>query len=150
MAIVDYTYYSETYFGEPVATADFPRYEARAEAVIDSVCRGQYSAFITQLTEKGYTAAAQKITSAYMNAICAQIEYYVANGILSVTAGQTDESFTVGKVSVSTSGAGAGFETRGTAMLSPSATLYLEQTGLLGRCISAPVEPFAPFPLGVV
>ena len=146
MAIVEETYYINTYIGEPVATADFPRYEAMAERAINTICRNGYNSLLSRLSEQ----AAANLTEAYKNAICAQIEYYVANGIMSITAGQSSENFTVGKVSVSSGGAGASFENRGPALISPTAIAYLEQTGLLNRSINAPVDPFAPFPVGVV
>ena len=146
MAIVDYSYYENTYMGEPVATADFPRYAAMAERVVSAVCRGQYETLISKLS----TSAAAKITEAYMNAICAQIEYYSATGILSATTGQSDDGFTVGKVSVTGGSNGSSFANRGAAMVSPSVALYLEQTGLLNRSVNAPFDPFAPFPVGVV
>lgn len=135
MAIVDLTYYNNTYMGEPVATADFPRLEKRAEELINLVCRGQFS-------DEDFPT----IVTNYKNAICAQIEYYQANGYLSVSTGQSGEGFTVGKVSVNSGGTGASFATRGVAMLSPAAQMYLEQTGLLGRAVAVPCEPFAPFP----
>lgn len=150
MAIVDLNYYTNTYFGETIATADFPRYERRAEEVINAICRGQYAPLLAKLTEGNYTTAAANLTTAYKNAICAQIEYLVSGGLLATTTGQSGESFTVGKVSVSAGGNGSTFATRGAAMLSPTAQMYLEQTGLLGRAVSVPVDPFAPFPIGVV
>lgn len=146
MAIVDLTYYNNTYLGEPVATADFPRLEKRAEQVIASICRGQYETMLAQLNG----AAAEALTTAYKSAICAQIEYYQAGGYLSVSTGQSGESFTVGKVSVTAGGSGSSFATRGAAMLSPTAQMYLEQTGLLGRAVAVPVEPFAPFPWEII
>ena len=146
MAVVTLDYYNNTYLGEPVAAADFPRYEARAEQLINAVCRGQYAQLLAKLTAGGHTAAANALTTAYSNAICAQIEYYMANGLLAITTGQAGESFTVGKVSVNSGGSGSSFSTRGVAMLSPAAQMYLEQTGLLGREVAVPVAPFAPFP----
>ena len=139
MAIVDLDYYNNTYLGEPVATADFPRLEKRAEELINLVCRGQFSAedFPTIVTN-------------YKNAICAQIEYYQTNGFLAVSTGSAGESFTVGKVSVNSGGSGSSFATRGAAMLSPAAQMYLEQTGLMGRQVAVPCEPFAPFPWSIL
>lgn len=146
MALVTYEYYTNTYLGEPVAAGDFPRYEARAEQTISAVCRGAYPVILDELTSKGMTQAAQALTTLYSNAICAQIEYFAANGLLAVTAGQSGESFTVGKVSVTAGSAGGSFATRGAAMLAPQAQMLLEQVGLTGRHIAVPAEPFAPFP----
>lgn len=149
MAIVDQNYYNNVYFGESVAAADFPRYEARAEQLINSITRGQYTRLLDLFTQKGNTNAAEALTTAYQSAICAQIEYFIANGLLSVTAAQSDDSFTVGRVSVSSNKSSNNFETRGASMISPTAIAFLEQTGLLGRGVSVPVAPFAPFPLEV-
>ena len=148
MAIVDYNYYTNTYLGETIAQADFPRYDANAERLIDFATSHRYEAVLDYYTAQGFTTAASNLTSAYKSAICAQIEYYLANG-LSVMTGQAGEGFTVGKVSVN-SGNGSTFATRGAAMLSPAAQMYLEQTGLLGRSIAVPCEPFAPFPWEVL
>lgn len=139
MAIVDETYYKETYIGEPVATADFPRLEKRAEELINLVCRGQFNDNLPAY-----------IVTNYKNAICAQIEYYVANDLLSVTTGTSGGGFSVGKVSVNNADMSGGFKMRGAAMLSPAAQMYLEQTGLMGRQVAVPCEPFAPFPWSVI
>lgn len=147
MGIVTYDYYTTTYYGEAITTEDFPRYEVNAERIIGAATGNRYTARLEYLTAKGYTAAATALTTAYSNAVCAQIEYFISNGILSVTTGSSGESFTVGKVSVSSGGTGSSFATRGAAMLSPAAQMYLEETGLLGRHLAVPVEPFAPFPV---
>ena len=146
MGIVDLDYYNNTYIGEPIPTADFPRYEARAEQLINAVCRGAYAVIVDTLPPD----ALAELAANYKNAICAQIEYYLSNGLLSVTTGTSSEGFTVGKVSVTAGNSSTNaFATRGAAMLSPAAQMYLEQTGLLGRAVAVPVEPFAPFPWGV-
>lgn len=149
MAIVNYCYYSNEYMGEPIAIADFPRFERRAEEIISNATRNQYFHLLNYYSAKGLTDAATALTSAYSNAICAQIEYLKASGILSATTGSSGDSFTVGKVTVNKGSNGSTFATRGAAMLSPLAQSYLEQTGLLGRIVGVPVEPFAPFPVGV-
>lgn len=139
MGIVDTTYYNETYIGEPIPTTDFARYEAHAERLIDLVCRGQ---FVDTLPPR--------IVIAYKNAICAQMEYYLVNGLLEVTTGDSGTGFSVGRVSVNNANSTGSFDMRGAAMLSPAAQMYLEQTGLLGRAVAVPVEPFAPFPWSVI
>lgn len=149
MAIVSYDYYINTYLGQAIAEADFPRYEANAERVIAFATSNRYEAVLAYYEAQDFADAASNLTNAYMNAICAQIEYYIANGLLAVSTGQSGESFTVGKVSVS-SGNGSTFALRGVAMVSPAAQMYLEQTGLLGRSVAVPCEPFAPFPWEVL
>ena len=139
MGIVDTNYYNNVYIGEPIPTAEFARYEIRAEQLIGLVCRGQFSLDMPE-----------NIVTAYKNAICAQMEYYLSNGLLSVTTGTQGEGFTVGRVSVSSGNSAAAFAVRGAAMLSPAAQMYLEQTGLLGRVVAVPCEPFAPFPWEII
>ena len=148
MAIVDYCYYSNEYMGEPIAIADFPRFERRAEDIIAGVTQNQYIKLKNRYCALGYTDKAEALTDVYKKAICAQIEYLKASGILSVTTGSSGDSYTVGKVTVNKGGTGASFSNRGAAILSPLAQSYLEQTGLLGRVIGVPVDPFAPFPWG--
>lgn len=149
MAIVNYCFYANEYMGEPIAISDFDRFERRAEDIINSATRGQYLNVLNDLTSKGLTTQAAALTETYSKAICAQIEYLKASGILSATTGSSGDSFTVGKVTVNKGSNGATFSLRGAAMLSPLAQSYLEQTGLLGRVVGVPVEPFAPFPWGV-
>lgn len=144
MAVVTQNYYLNTYMGAAIAAEEFARYETRAEQAIKLACRGRYEALYNTLIAKGLTAAAASLKENYSNAICAQMEYYLANGILSVTVGETGEGFTVGKVSVESGSSSA--DARGAGMLSPAALAFLEQTGLLGRAVAVPVEPFAPFP----
>lgn len=130
MAIVTIDYYNSTYYGEPVAAADFPRYDARAEAIIGQLTRGRYASFLAELTEKGLTTAAEQLTQNYKSAICAQIEYYQLNGIATASGGLADSSYTIGKISVS-SGGGNSDNTGVYTMVCPAARMYLEQTGLL-------------------
>ena len=149
MAIVNYCYYTNEYMGEPIAIADFPRFERRAEDIIYSATRGQDINVLNSYVSKGLTERAAALTDLYSKAICAQVEYLKASGILSATTGSSGDSFTVGKVTVNKGGSGASFANRGAAMLSPLAMSYLEQTGLMSRVVGVPVEPFAPFPWGV-
>lgn len=143
--IVTLNYYNTNYIGEPVDAADFQRLSARAEDVVASVTRYQYDTLVARLTAEGHTALAAQIETLYKKAICAQIEYYSANGVLSVTAGDSGGGWTVGKVRVD--GQTQSFESsRGAALISPSALMYLEQTGLLGRSVSVPDQAFAPWP----
>ena len=44
MAIVTLEYYNETYIGETLAEADFPRAEARAERIIAQITHGRATA----------------------------------------------------------------------------------------------------------
>ena len=147
--IVTLNYYNTNYIGEPVDAAIFQRLSARAEDVISSITRYQYEPLNARLTAEGHTALAAQITTLYKNAICAQIEYYAANDVLTVTAGDSDGGWTVGKVRVDGKDKSGG-ESRGEALVSPSALMYLQQTGLLNRSISVPDQAFAPWPWGVL
>ncbi len=120
MAVVDYEYYTSTYIGDPAVTeAAFPRLEARAEDIINQLIR--------------YKEVPTMWQDAYKSAICAQIDYYAIYGIEAASAGLMENSFTVGKVSVT--GGGASARSGGASMISPQAVAYLEQTGLLNPTV---------------
>lgn len=130
MAIVDYAYYADTYNGEPIAAAIFPRYESRAEELINAVTRG---ADIETLPVAFQTL--------YKKAICAQVEYYAFNGISAATegtAGTVGASYTLGKISVSSGNSKSASESASATLLTlaPAAQMYLEQTGLLNRNVA--------------
>ena len=120
MAVVDYEYYTSTYIGDPAVTeADFHRMEARAEDIINQLIR--------------YKEVPTMWQDAYKSAICAQIDYYAIYGIEAASAGLMENSFTVGKVSVT--GGGAAARSGGASMIAPQAVAYLEQTGLLNPAV---------------
>lgn len=125
MAIVTYEYYNNTYYGEPIAQAAFPRYELRAEELIASITRGA-----------DFDSLPSAFQTAYKKAICAQVEYYVLQGINVATEGAStgDASYTIGKISVGRGGSGSSAAASGGySMIAPAARGYLEQTGLLSR-----------------
>lgn len=134
MAIVTQEYFTSTYIGGAVASADFPRYEARAEDIIALATRNA----VNENNIETFPAAVQK---AYKYAICAQIEYYNVYGVDVALTGVSGASFTVGKVSVNDGEKATGRAT----MLCPASIAYLEQTGLLGRDVGVIGEPFLPF-----
>lgn len=124
MALVSECFYNETYFGEPIAVLDFPRYEARAE---DSVL-----AFI-RMTAADVEALPGDVQTCVYKAICAQMEYLAEYGLSVAAFGQeAGGGFTVGKVSVQ-SGSSASGKTGAQSIIAPGVMMYLEQTGLLGR-----------------
>ncbi len=120
MAIVDYSYYSTTYYGETIAESEFSRYEARAQRVINQITHGRAA---------HYAALPAFQQQAIKDAICAQIEYYVLNGIDVSVSGETSSGWTVGKVKVDGSSKGAA--SGGPSMVCAAAIAVLEQTGLL-------------------
>ncbi len=135
MAIVDIDFYDNVYIGEAVATADFPRYEARAEDIIAGLTKNK-------INEGNIGQLPAQIQGLYKKAVCAQIEYFQYTGITVANYGNANESFTTGKVSVSS---GNTLPTGKKSMVCPLAFSYLEQTGLLNPqvdCIGAPFLPF--------
>lgn len=116
MAIVTADYYANTYHGETVAASDWDRYDARAEQTILQITRGR--AVSDSLPDA--------LLPAVKNAVCAQIEYYVYNGIDIANAGRLSAGFSVGKVRVD-----SGAPTGARSMVCPEAVAILEQTGLL-------------------
>ena len=114
MAAVSYEFFKATYVGDPSVTeTDFPRLEARAEDAVNALIR--------------FRAVPAQWEKQYQKAICAQVEYYAIYGIEAASAGLMENSFTVGKVSVT--GGGASARSGGASMISPQAVAYLEQTG---------------------
>ena len=120
MAAVTFDFYMNTYRGDPAVTeADFQRLEARAEDAVNALMR--------------FRAVPAQWETLYKKAICAQVEYYAIYGIEAASAGLMENSFTVGKVSVT--GGGAAARSGGASMISPQAVAYLEQTGLLNPTV---------------
>ena len=120
MAAVSYEFFKATYVGDPSVTeTDFPRLEARAEDAVNALIR--------------FRAVPAQWEKQYQKAICAQVDYYAIYGIEAASAGLMENSFTVGKVSVT--GDGASSRSGGASMVSPQAVGYLEQTGLLNPAV---------------
>lgn len=119
MAVVDYEYYTSTYIGDPAVTeAAFPRLEARAEDAVNALIR--------------FRPVPAQWETLYKKAICAQVEYYAIYGIEAASAGLMENSFTVGKVTVT---GGASARSGKASIVSPQAVAYLEQTGLLNPAV---------------
>lgn len=130
MAIVSYEYYTTSYLGESVSEADFPRYDLRAESIIQNITKG---------ATKHFEQMPEDIQDAVKNAICAQIEYFSLYGVDVAVSGRTGGGFTVGKVSVTN---GAQVKTGASSMVCPAALAYLEQTGLLNPQVDTFDKPF--------
>ena len=134
-AIVDFEYYSTVYMGQEADPTSFPALCARALDVVGAMTRWQ----VTPENIDGFPAQVQTL---YKKAVCAQVEFFGINGLdtVSLSAG-VDNGFTVGKVSVhGRSGASATGSMSGS--ISPMATLYLEQSGLLNPSVA--VAPDMP------
>lgn len=130
MGIVSYEFYTETYAGEAVDAAAFPKYDARAEDIINMITRGAL---------KFYEQMPADIQEAVQKAICAQIEFTVVNGIDITIDGNFGGGFTVGKVTLQ---AGAKAKTEAQSMIAPMAFMYLETTGLLNRNVATLDAPW--------
>ena len=138
MAIVTYSYYTDTYMGEPIAEADFPRAEAKAERLITQITHGRAA---------DYAALPAFQQQAIQEAICGQIEYYGLMGLDVAIAGEMSSGWTVGKVRVD--GGNASKATGAVTMVSPSAIAALELTGLLNPQVPTSGEPAnVPYPWG--
>lgn len=136
MAIVEYSYYSDTYLGEPIAVSDFPRAENRAERLITQITHGRAA---------NYAALPAFQQNAIRDAICAQVEYYALNGVDISISGETSSGWTVGKVRVD--GGNKNKATGAVSMVCPAAVAALEQTGLLnGQVPTLGMPPQAPWP----
>lgn len=135
MAIISYQYYTETYLGEPIAEADFPRAAARAERLIQQITRGRAS---------NIGALPPAIQQAVKEATCAQIEYYALYGTDVSIAGRTSDGWTVGKVRVD-GGSSGSVKTGAPSMVCPAAIAALEQTGLLNPQVDTIGEPAKVF-----
>lgn len=120
---VDYLYYTDTFKGEPVEEADFPRLLARAQDAIDTLLFGKLS---------GMDNMAACVQETVRRALCAQVEYYALNGVESAVTGAADAGFTVGHVSAQ-GGSTAVSWGDNIAGVCPSSRAMLERTGLLYR-----------------
>ena len=72
MALVTQAFYADTYLGEPIAAADFPRLDARAEDLVLGLIKK---------TEAQAEALAAPVLLLVRKAVCAQIEYLNEYGI---------------------------------------------------------------------
>lgn len=127
-AIVDYTFYKNTYMGiEPTVTADsFPALYAHASRVIGAMTR-------FRVTEENFDSQPSFIQTCYRLALCAEVDSLSINGVETLAAGEA-VGFSVGKVRVdggSKASAGGALS----ASVSPAAMLYLEQTGLMNPAV---------------
>lgn len=134
MSLVTYEYYTQTYIGEPVPEAVFPRYDARAEDLILGLIN-KSAADVLAITDTAVQEAVRK-------AICVQIEYFSEYGLsVAVYGKEAGGGFTVGKVSVNNGSAAAG-ASGARSMIAPGVYVYLERTGLLNPSVATAGEPW--------
>jgi hypothetical protein len=143
MAIVCIEYYKNTYFGEPIATAEFQRATTRAERAVIQITHGRAA---------NYAALPEFQQAAIRDAICAQIEYYAINGTdVAVNGENGANGWTVGKVHVNGNAGNAALKNGASTMVCAAAIAALEQTGLLNPQVDTIGElPRAPYPWGYV
>ena len=122
-AIVDFTYYKDTYKGTEADATSFPALNAHASRVIGAMTRWQ-------VTEENFGELPSLTQTLYRLAICSQVDFLSINGVDSISGGEDAVGFSVGKVRVdgrNKSSAGGAMS----ASISPAAISYLEQTGLM-------------------
>ena len=122
-AIVDFSFYSQTYMGTEADSTSFPALYAHASRVIGAMARWQ-------VDENNFDELPSFTQTLYRLAICSQIDYLSVNGVESLYDGEDSVGFSVGKVRVD----GKAKASAGGAMsasISPAAISYLEQTGLM-------------------
>lgn len=120
--LISWEYFRDVYLGEGVREEDFPRLESRAEDLLNDITRGAI--------DNSQNLHAKDL-ELLKKALCAQVEYYSVYS-LDVGFKAGDDSFTVGKVSVS---AGNSESEREKTFVSPSAVRYLESAGLMSRVV---------------
>lgn len=128
MTVVDLEYYTNTYIGAPVPEALFPRMLARALSAVETVTR-------RRVTEENITEYPDEVQTAYRNAVCAQIEYLVYNGIESANDGASSNDYTLGRIRVSSPAVSKTEKRGGNGMVCAQSIMILEITGLLSPAV---------------
>lgn len=127
MPYIDYVYYKGIYRDTDISEAEFGQYCQLAEDIIDSITRYRIAEM------GGLSALPLAVQEIVKKATAAEVSYIELYGMDAIVSGVSDQGFSVGKVSVSGGGNG---QTSTRAMISPAVTMYLEQTGLMGRGIA--------------
>lgn len=123
-AIVDFAYYRDTYMGTEADSTSFPALYAHASRIVSVMTRWQ-------VTEENFSELPSIVQTQYKLAICSQIDFLAINGVDSMNSGEGGGGFTVGKVTVHGNNSSSGKSGAMSASISPAATMYLEQTGLM-------------------
>lgn len=140
MAYITYQQYLDLYGLCPITEEEFPVYAGLASDLIDSMT--QYR--IEQ--GGGFSALPDWVQTLVQKAAGAQVLYFTQIGLETVLSGQTGQSFTVGKVSVSGGALSNTAAKPGALLVSPFALAMLEQTPLMERgvhvCSDRFLNPF--------
>ena len=136
MAYITYDEYVAIY-GTPIITEEeFPVYAGLASDQIDTITQFRIP------RGGGISALAPWVQELVKKAAATQVLYYSELGLETVLTGQTGQSFTVGKVSVSGGSLSNGNLSGAQLMLSPQARALLEQTGLMSRGVRVCSDQF--------
>ena len=127
-AYVDYTYYTTTYGGSAISSAEFTAYANRASAYIDYVTMDR-AVSLMSLSSPSPEETAQ--IAKVKNAVCAVMDQLKSYDI---TGGGSISSESVGSHSVSYSTADRKVHA---AQMTDAAALYLAHTGLMFRGFNA-------------
>lgn len=124
MGYVTQEYYSDTFLGEAVDSADFPGLLERASEIVEEMT-------MYRLTPVTFLAMPEDVQERVRKAVCSQIEYLEANGGSDMDNGADLQSASLGKFSY-TKASGSG-NSSGQSIFAPRAQRILMPTGLLYR-----------------
>lgn len=124
MAYITYDQYTTLFGPTPITEDDFQIYAGLASDLIDQITRYSIDAL------GGFSQLPSQIQVLVEKAAGAQVLYFSQIGLESVLSGEAGAEFTVGKVHL---GGINTAQTKFQMMISPLASTYLEQSGLMGR-----------------
>lgn len=124
MAYISYDQYIALFGPTWIPEDSFPTYAEIASDLIDQITRFSIDAL------GGFSQLPSQIQTLVEKAAGAQVLYFSQIGLESVLSGEAGSGFTVGKVHL---GGINATQTKAQMMISPLASTYLEQTGLMGR-----------------
>lgn len=140
MAYITYQQYVALYGTSSISEEEFPVYAGLASDNIDTITQFRI------VKGGGISALPTAVQELVRKAAAAQVLYFTQIGLETVLTGQTGQSFTVGKVSVSGGALSNATEKAGALMISPLAVALLEQTSLMERgvyvCSDRFLNPF--------
>lgn len=128
MPYIDETFYKDTYKGEPVDSADFPKLLSAAEMIVEEMT-------MFRLNAETFESMPETVREKIKSAVCAQIEYLESNGGTTfLNESDALQSAALGKFSYSkaSESVDSGGNSRADTY-SPLALRYLASTGLLYR-----------------
>ena len=121
MSYADFTYYSTSFLGTAIVSADFPRLALRATAVIDQITFNRAAVIMDANTPESTVTAIQNATCAVAEEIQTQEQSGNIDGVTSESVGSHSMSF----------GKGARAAMTNLQKQIEAAKVYLANTGLL-------------------